>query len=139
MNRVFLLACCLLVSFAPERAMAQTSLVPFTADELYKVFALFTDPDVARAVANDAVRVDADGTLPDSVRGVTLTFDSLILLSLMSPELEQRVAAYRARLRGGTQVDPAEVQAWDRRRAELRRWLDAGAPRVSEGPSGPDS
>jgi hypothetical protein len=110
---------------------------PFTYEECHRVFSRFlphasasemarsclAEPDESRGL----VRAGSDLEF-SSIRHVQLTDDTLILLSLDSPELDARVRAYRAAFRIGTPESGAEAADWDRRRSELKQWVEAGYP-----------
>jgi hypothetical protein len=110
---------------------------PFTEDELYQVFARFMPSEQARLLARSAVSSedllspatgnDADGLQYQPIPTTTFTDDTLILLSFLSDATDEKVRAYRARVWSGK--PPAdEENGWNRRRAELKAWADAGYP-----------
>lgn len=137
-------------------AVTQMAESPFSRDELYKVMLFFVDEkQAAEAVdseietprlprerggnereppanAENIPEMTDRGAVPrrvrfESVRGVTYTEDTLILLSLLSSETERKVNAYRhASDRGG--VTEEEERRWqDRRRVleslpAVRKW-----------------
>ena len=110
---------------------------PFTYEECYRAFSRFLDEDSATELARSCVsatpeaggRLHTDGDLRfSSVSNTQLTEDTLILLSLESPELDAKVRAYRVAFRLGVPESPEEVAEWARRRTELKAWADAGYP-----------
>lgn len=110
----------------------------FTYDECYRVFSRFLQHDTASEMARSCTArleesrgpLHVDGDLKFSlVSNTELTEDTLILLSLDSPELDAKVRAYRAALRMGAPETPAEAAERTRRRDDLKAWADAGYPR----------
>lgn len=129
--RIWLLAC-LLGAFPVHAQMS----MPFSYDELYTTFRhLMSAPEaaeLAREVMGPSGKYgqlhEGDGLAFRTVPNVTLTEDTLILLSFISPETARKVADYRRAMRGGRAETPAEAAEWQRRVKELREWADAGYP-----------
>lgn len=88
---------------------------PFTARELFLALVLVVPPDEARQLADDIVRGSADPV------GWSLSVETLILLSLVSPELNDKVETFRRQY--GV---PLSAEEWARRRAEMREAVAAG-------------
>ena len=110
--------------------------LPFHYDELYRVFLHTMSEEEASKMAHDALlepRADEPtkrgkrGLAYRSAPNVTLTEDTLVLLSLESEDLDRRVREYRLAFRGGTE-SAEEAAEWQRRRAELEAWAKAGYP-----------
>lgn len=114
--------------------MGHAQSLPFSEDELYRVFRLVVDSETnARAMAQNALAPPPPrDLLPPpgqpthglqfvTIPHVSLTEDTLVLLSLLSEELRVRVERYRNEQRGRSPT-PREQQEWEARRAELR-WV----------------
>ncbi|HEX2093430.1 MAG TPA: hypothetical protein VHG28_13580 [Longimicrobiaceae bacterium] len=90
--------------------------IPFMEEELYLAMRLGFPEAEARQLAT------AMATLSPGAIGWGFTEDTLMLISLASPELEKKVADFRARW--GRIYDEA---TWDAKRAEMKQALiDAG-------------
>ena len=114
---------------------------PFGEDELYRAFRLVAPEEDARAMAKDALaadvspftvppaaqpRADSAGLAFTPIPRVSLTEDTLILLSLLSDDLRERVDRYRAERRGGAVPGGEEQRAWEARRAQLAPLVQRG-------------
>ena len=118
----------------------------FTASEIFEAFRpLMPEADARRIADSVSEPVDMEAILakpPHNQNGpglaywpiptVNFTTDTLILLSLLSPETCAKVDRYRARLRDAGAIRPHEDAEWQRRRQELAAWRDAGFLRESE-------
>src|SRR5262245_6259281 len=83
---------------------------PFSTDEIYRAVRLVSPPAVSEVVARTYAANWDDRS--------DLTQDTLILLSLLSPEMERKVDRYR---RMAVHTRPAEFeQHWELHRAALR-------------------
>jgi hypothetical protein len=98
-----------------------------TPGELLEVMMLFAPPPLALAAVERAfVALDSDGApIPLSERplleGIEFTEDTLILLSLLSEDANERVERHLAAQRGGPRTAD-EQERWDRRRTALITW-----------------
>lgn len=108
---------------------------PFTYDELYSVFRRVAPDSQAQEMARSALAETARGAehvgagiVFRSTSHVTLSDDTLILLSLLSEETNAKVRAFRSTLRAGQPESAAEAAEWEKRRAELKAWADEGYP-----------
>jgi hypothetical protein len=133
--------------------MAQHLDHPFTEEELYQLSRLFGSDADARAEARELMvplgdtedvkpirkrsapapaspemeRLEREGWTRvefKSVPSLQFTEDTLILLSLLSEELRDKVERYRRSRRGISGFLPEEVERWEKRRAELKEALD---------------
>jgi hypothetical protein len=100
--------------------------LPFTVQEYHQALRLFM-PDADASVMAQGMAGLLDMPEPTggySVSGGFISDDLLIVLSLLSEELRDKVDRYR-------QYDPrygraADQREWEARRAELKRLLDSG-------------
>lgn len=115
---------------------------PFTEDDLIAGFRLLLSEDEARAVvramgsAGGAVHSVHTGPFPAqeadprlefaTVSHVTLTQDTLVLMSLASTALTDKVDAFR---KAHGPVPPAAEHRWQQRVGELKRALMQSSPR----------
>lgn len=108
---------------------------PFTFSELFGVYRLLfseaeayemtsasmdeeTEPGSVQA--GEFGRASDVGLAYSSRQSVTLTTDTLLLLSLVSDELDVKVQAYRSRMRGGRGETSEESAVWNERRQILK-------------------
>jgi hypothetical protein len=114
---------------------------PFTFSELFGVYRLLFSEAEAHEMASASIEGETEsggsqaresGRVNDVSlayiprQSVTLTTDTLLLLSLVSDELEAKVQAYRSRMRGGRAETSEESAMWNERRQILKRLtLDA--------------
>ena len=92
----------------------------FTEEELFELYRRVAPEDQARVMARaSASPVTSEGHVTD------FTLDTLVLFSLQSDEARQRAERY---LTGGHAMEPDVKETWERRRAELKPWVDAGYP-----------
>lgn len=114
----------------------------FTYAEFYEVYRRVAPPDQAEEMARssafdpaqdkgDPLRKGQSGSEGIGATAV-LTDDTLIMLSLLSPDAEARAAAYRRALRGGKAESQEEQRAWLERRQQFKRWAEAGYPTEPE-------
>jgi hypothetical protein len=59
---------------------------------------------------------------------VNFSRDTLILLSLVSPETAAKVERYRSRMRNAGAISAQDDEQWQRRHKEFTAWRDAGYP-----------
>jgi hypothetical protein len=97
----------------------------FTYAEFYEVYRRVAPPDQAAEMARESVSDPTqDPTMGPGATAV-LTEDTVILLSLLSPDAEARAEAYwREQL--GRPKSPEEQRAWLERRQEFKRWAESG-------------
>ena len=123
-----------LAAFAalPISAMeAQVRVHPFSEDELYRAFRFHHGDAEARTMAREASSSEAPLpiALPanaHAIVGVEFAEETLIVLSLLSPETEARVEEYRRR--GGRSISGEDQLRWQRRREELRTVMGRQPP-----------
>ena len=98
----------------------------FTYAEFYEVYHRVAPPDQAAEMARESVSDPTqDPTLGAGATAV-LTEDTIIMLSLLSPDAEARAEAYRRSLRRDPIESADERRAWLERRQQFKRWADAG-------------
>jgi hypothetical protein len=116
-------------------------MLTFTEDELFQVYSRFVPAAEARVMARASLSTaNVPVAAPRQTAGLDvrpipstdLSDDTLILLSLLSEETNEKVMAYRRSYYGGRAIPEADEEAWNRRRAELKAWADAGHPRVAD-------
>jgi hypothetical protein len=103
---------------------------PFTEKELFEVMRRFLPAEQAREVALAA-------TIPANERSAgaitnkfapaeetDFSFDTLVMLSLLSEETREKVERWRRRF--GRNPTPDEERIWTTRRAELMEWAKDG-------------
>ena len=113
--------------------------LPFTDDELVTAFRVLMSDGEAEVMVADLrslqraeirrraayLRSNAEGQLPEAYGqapafGLGLDRDVLVVLSLLSSDLERRVATYLSYIEGrDMEGDPR----WQERRQELRSWV----------------
>jgi hypothetical protein len=123
----------------------------FTAAEIFAALRPLLGDAPAWQVAEDArAPVDLDARRAEPLRNaegpglayrpvptVNFTTDTLLLLSLVSEETAAKVARHRAALYRGAAPEAAERE-WQRRRAEMAAWRDAGFVQAGGRKDGPD-
>lgn len=101
----------LVESFLAAGAMAQMPIqFPFTADELYLGLVLVAPEVEARQLASDILAANRS-------QGWGLSYETLILMSLASPELSEKVERFREAF-GLT-----HSAEWSEKHEQLRRYL----------------
>jgi hypothetical protein len=116
----------------PMSAMeAQVRVHPFSEDELYRAFRFRHGEGEARAMAREAISGEEPSpiALPAdayAIVGVEFAEETLIVLSLLSPETEAKVEEYRRR--GSRSISGEEQLRWQRRREELRTQMGREPP-----------
>lgn len=110
---------------------AQVRVHPFTEDELHRAFRFHHSEAEARHMARQALsEVDSPPvSVPSggySVVGVEFAEETLILLSLLSPEVNEKVERYRRR--GNYEITLADQQRWRQHREELRKRIEGADP-----------
>jgi hypothetical protein len=109
---------------------------PFTYDELFRVFQHLTTVAEAESMARAATS-SSDLLGPEhkgrgleyrAAVSLSLTNDTLILLSLLSKDVARKVELYRAAQRAGANETTAEAREWEERRRVIKAWADAGYP-----------
>jgi hypothetical protein len=137
-------------AIVPVSSRAQSSDPVFTRDELLRATTFMVGADEARRIVDlflgpgstpppasqQRSRSDSFPERNDPrdkefrfVGGISYTDDTLILLSLLSPETESKVEKYRARLRTVGSISPEAEAAWQARRAglsadeQVKKWL----------------
>lgn len=94
---------------------------PFTAEEMFSAFSLVMPEHQARQLSEAVVTRS-----PDSL-GWIIPVETLVLLSLVSSDLDVKVEAFRR------QYWPTlNLEEWSRKRGELRRAIAAGEVRLDE-------
>jgi hypothetical protein len=132
-----ILAAIVLLGAAARPLPSQSMDVVFTEEELFEVYRrMLPEPDARELARASAMRAPDEiegpvrsGESELSYRSVAhshLTFDTLVLLSLLSDEMNAKVERYLVSQREGHQMTGAERAHWERRRAELREWANAG-------------
>lgn len=96
---------------------------PFTARELFLALSLIAPEAEARRLAEDMVRPSAASI------GWGISLETLVLLSLVSPELNEKAEGFRDQYWSG--LDPG---VWSRTREELQRSLTNQQPSHGEDP-----
>ena len=120
-------------------ALGQRMEHEFTEEEFLQVYRRFVPEPEARALARASLpsaNAGKVGDLRHSASGLPyrpeahtdLTFDTLVMLSLLSDEANAKAERYLAAMHGG-RIPPAERTQWERRRAEIKTWADAGYPK----------
>jgi hypothetical protein len=119
-------------------ALGQRMEHEFTEEELLQVYRRFVPEPEARGLARASLpsaNAGKVGELRHSASGMPyrteehtdLTFDTLVMLSLLSDEANAKAERYLAAMHGG-RVPLAERTQWERRRAEIKDWANAGYP-----------
>lgn len=108
---------------------------PFTFSELFGVYRLLFSEAEAYEMASASMEEETEpgseqagesgrasdvGLAYSPRQSVTLTTDTLLLLSLVSDELDVKVQAYRSRMRGGRGETSEESAVWNERRQILK-------------------
>jgi hypothetical protein len=104
----------------------------FTEEELFRVYRRFVPEGEARDLARASLGPGKLGELHESASGLAyrtvehtdLTFDTLVMLSLLSDEAKAKAERYLAAVYDG-RLPPAEQARWEQRRAELKKWAEA--------------
>jgi hypothetical protein len=123
----------------------------FTAAEIFAALRpLLGDVQAWQVAEHATAPVDLDALRAEPLRNaegpglayrpvptVNFTMDTLLLLSLVSDEAAAKVARFRATLYRGAAPEAAERE-WQRRRAEMAAWRDAGFPQAEAHGAGPD-
>lgn len=109
---------------------------PFSEQELFAVMRLFLSDGEARDVAAEMMKgVTLSGETVDRAHDPTslsmsdFSFDTLVLLSLLSDDTRRKVEDWRNRFGEPTE---AEKQRWQVRRQELALWAKEGYRRLDE-------
>jgi hypothetical protein len=101
---------------------------PFTATDFHQVLRLFMSDTEALQTAR--LMAGEGGDLPEAkegrrVSGASISTDFLILMSLLSDELREKVDRYCKTMEAFF-GRPEEQQRWNARREELKKVLDSG-------------
>jgi hypothetical protein len=125
----------------------------FTSAEIFNALRLVMPEVEARRLADSVSKPIDEESIPSqplqnqagpglpyrSIPTVSFSTDTLILLSVVSADTAAKVDRYRAQLRDAGAIGPREEEAWQRRRAELAAWRDAGFPGEREVDDEPDA
>jgi hypothetical protein len=114
----------------PSAAMAQRSddPFPFTAAEYYRALRLFMPDSQASLMARGMAGELDDAPKPSNeyrASGGFITDDLLIVMSLLSDELREKVDRYR-RAYDPRYHRPEDQRGWDARREEIRKLMESG-------------
>ena len=137
-NLTILVAVVAIIAAHAGTALGQGVEHEFTEEEFVQVYRRFVPEPEARALARASLRSASAGKVGDirhSASGLPyrpeehtdITFDTLVMLSLLSDEANAKAERYLAAMHGG-QIPLAERIQWERRRAEIRQWANAGYP-----------
>ena len=107
----------------------------FTEEELFQVYRRVLPESEARFLARSSLPSGRLGERQPGVPGLELqavehtdlSFDTLVMLSLLSDVAKAKAERYLASMYNG-HVPPAEQARWEQRRAEMRQWAEAGYP-----------
>ena len=94
--------------------------------------------DLDAILASEPQRAIGSGLEYHTIPTSNFSTDTLLLLSLVSVETAAKVDRYRSEMYGGA-ADPTVEREWQRRRAELAAWKEAGFPRAPDDEEDPDS
>jgi hypothetical protein len=102
---------------------------PFTKDELLGALRLVMTPEEADRMEQSIARAPTSEAREHGATGITgfgwASDEFLLLLSIASEPLREKVDRFRREELGKTGADDAE---WERRRVNLRKWLDTTRP-----------
>lgn len=129
-----------LICFVLWPAMASAQIPEFTEQEFRVAFRMvmpeYEADNEAREWASPTSAIGPaveGGGLPyRPVETSSLSEDMLALLSLVSPETQEKVNRYRTQMRGTTAPDEKDRKQWEDRVSRIRAWVAAGAPRLPE-------